>query len=216
LKNYQPKFFIIIPNKNGLDHFQYSMPSLFSTVYSNFTAIVVDDGSDDGSLDFLRTNYPKVIILNNEGKPGFAGAVNTGVRLALKEGADYIAVFNSDIRVLPRWIDLTRDVFKQFPLTGCVGYNEIARECLDDFSKLSDVPIKCNKVERLSGFLLTYPTNVFRAIGLLDEDYFMYGEDNDFFNRLTRAGYSILGTSIPVWHYGAGSSQGGYQSSRRR
>ena len=44
--------------------------------------------------------------------------------------------------------------------------------------------------------------------GFFDEDYFMYGEDNDFFSRLSRSGYIILQTNIPVWHYGEGASKG--------
>ncbi|OGL47143.1 MAG: hypothetical protein A2W05_03575 [Candidatus Schekmanbacteria bacterium RBG_16_38_10] len=50
-------------------------------------------------------------------------------------------------------------------------------------------------------------STVFRNVGLLDEAYIAYGEFNDFCSRVIRAGYVILETNIPVWHYSEGSSQ---------
>ena len=45
-----------------------------------------------------------------------------------------------------------------------------------------------------------------RTVGLFDEDYYMYGEDNDYFFRCEKAGYHTVQTNIPVWHKGEGFS----------
>ena len=202
------KVFVVIPNKNGIAHLSYSLPSLERSTYSNYSIILIDDYSTDDSVNFVGLHYPCVKVLTNNRKKGFAGAVNTGIAYALERGADYIAVFNSDIKVLPEWIALVVDVFKKKKLIGLVGFTEVPKEEGDSFHAWDiDDEVKYEEVRGLSGCLYLCPSQVFRHIGLFDEDYYMYGEDNDLFARLTKAGYIILQTNVPVWHYGEGSGQ---------
>lgn len=202
----------MIPNKNGINHLSYSLPSLAKTIYLNYQTIVVDDCSTDGSMDFIENNYPLIKTIKNDKNKGFAGAVNAGIRYALEQGADYIAVYNSDIKVLPKWIDLVIDILEKNHEVGLVGYTEISKERESLFynakKDLKD-KVQYKLVKGLPGCLYLCPSRVLRHIGLLDEGYFMYGEDNDFFYRLTKAGYIIIQTNIPVWHYGEGSSRKG-------
>src|SRR3989304_1003690 len=202
-----PTVFIIIPNGNGLKPLSYSLSSLARTTYPNFQAILVDDASADGSIDFVKRNYPFIKIIKNNINKGFAGAVNEGVKYALEQGADYIAVFNSDIRVLPEWIEPALDIFLERADVGLVGYTEIPPEGEEIFYCTGDLKgkVEYGEVKRLSGCLFICPVKVFKHIGLFDEDYYMYGEDNDFFYRSRRAGYNILQINIPVWHFGEGS-----------
>lgn len=204
-----PPVSVVIPNRTGMPHLSYSLESLRNTKYRNYQVVLVDDGSTDGSLSYVKNNHDKITILDNNGKRGFAGSVNTGIRHALEHGASYIAVFNNDIRVLPEWIELTLNVFAKGKRIGLVGFTEIVKENEELFynSTVSRDTIVCREVKRLAGCLYICSSEVFHSIGYFDEDYFMYGEDNDFFTRLTRAGYSIIETTIPVWHYGEGSSQ---------
>lgn len=169
----------------------------------------MDDCSTDGSIDFVERNYPSVKVIKNDINKGFAYSVNKGIKHAMNNDADYIAVFNSDIQVLPEWIDLVIDIFYKKSEVGLVGYKEIMREREDLFYSRKDLKdkVEYNEVKGLPGCLYLCPSRVFRHIGLFDEYYFMYGEDNDFFNRLTRAGYAIIQTNVPVWHYGEGSSE---------
>ncbi len=204
-----PKVFIVIPNKNGINHLSYSLPSLAKTIYPNYRTILVDDCSTDGSADFIERNYPSVKVVKNNTNKGFAGAVNTGISCAIEEGADYIAIFNSDIQVLPEWIDLVIGIFSKRPGVGLVGYTEIPKEREAIFYSTKDLrgKVEYNEVKGLPGCLYLCSSKVFRHIGLFDEGYYMYGEDNDLFARLIKAGYTILQTNIPVWHYGEGSSE---------
>ena len=202
-----PTVFIIIPNWNGLKHLSYSLPSLAKTTYPNFQAILVDDASTDGSIDFVKRNYPSIKIIKNNINKGFAGAVNEGIKFALDQGAEYIAVFNSDIRVIPKWVEPVIDIMKKQLEVGLVGYTEIPKEREDLFYGAKDLKLEYRQVKRLLGALIICPSIVFRNVGLFDEAYFMYGEGNDFSSRLIRAGYVILETNIPVWHHFEGSSQ---------
>lgn len=204
-----PSVFIIIPNWNGLKHLTYSLPSLARTTYPNFQAILVDDVSTDGSIDFVKSNYPLIKIIKNNVNKGFAGAVNEGIKYALDQGADYIAVFNSDIRVLPEWIEPAIDIFLERADVGLVGYTEIPPEQEEIFYGTGDIQGKVEYKEgnNLRACLFICPVKVFRHIGLFDEGYYMYGEDSDYFYRLRWAGYKILQTNIPVWHFGEGSQR---------
>lgn len=199
--------FIIIPNWNGIKHLFYSLSSLAKTTYSNFHAILVDNNSTDGSIDFVKGNYPFIKIIKNNINKGFAGAVNEGIKYALDQSAHYIAVFNSDIRVIPGWIEPAIDIMEKRPEVGLVGYTEIPKEREELFDDAKDFILEYREVKRLLGALIICPSKVFRNVGLFDEAYFMYGEGNDFCSRLIRAGYVILETNIPVWHHFEGSSQ---------
>src|SRR3990172_2106928 len=202
-----PTVFIIIPNWNGLKHLSYSLPSLARTTYPNFQAVLVDDDSTDGSIDFVKRNYPFIKIIQNNINKGFAGTVNEGIKFALDQGADYIAVFNSDIQVLPGWIEPAIDIFLERADVGLVGYTEIPPEREEIFYRTEVLKGKVGyeEVKHLRGCLFICPVEVFRHIGLFDEGYYMYNEDNDFFYRLSWAGYKILQTNIPVWHFSEGS-----------
>lgn len=203
-----PCVVIVIPNKNGLQHLEYSIESLTKTTYSNCQFVLVDDRSDDDSIRFVTSNYPTVHVINNQRSKGFAGAVNSGILYAVDTGADYIAVCNNDIKVLPEWIDLVVDVFKKKEKIGLVGFTEVLKEKGDLFYDWDTKgEVKYKEVCGLPGCLYVCPTGAFRTVGLYDEVYFMYGEDNDFFSRLSKSGYSLIQTNIPVWHYGEGSSE---------
>ncbi|MFA5272175.1 MAG: glycosyltransferase [Candidatus Omnitrophota bacterium] len=202
-----PSVCVIIPNKNGLNHLVYSLPLLMRTGYKNFYCILVDNNSTDGSIGFVRNNFKSIEILENKDTRGFASTVNKGIKQALIQNSDYVAVFNSDIKVLPQWIDTVINLFEIEDNVGLIGYTEVAKENKDFFVDNQKIGLSYQNVKRLPGCLYLCPTQVFRNIGLFDEKYYMYGEDNDFFSRLTHAGYLILQTNIPVWHYGEGSSQ---------
>jgi len=205
----KPRVFVVIPNKNGINHLSYSLKSLTKTTYTNYQTILVDNCSTDGSINFVERNYPLVKITKNDIDKGFAGSINAGIKYALSQEADYIAVYSGDIQVLPEWIDLVIDIFHERSDVGLVGYTEIPKEREELFYGAKDLKdkVEYKEVKGLPGCLYLCPSRVFKHIGLFDEGYYMYGEDNDFFHRLIKAGYRIIQTNIPVWHYGEGSSE---------
>ena len=204
-----PLVYVVIPNKNGSRHLKYSLKSLCKSTYPMLKIVMVDNFSDDDSVDFVNKNYPDITIMNNSGKKGFAGGVNTGIKFALSNGADYVAVFSNDIKVLKNWIELLISVFNKNKKTGLVGLTEISRvnEKLFYDCKLSVKQVSIEEKKGVAGCLYLCSSKLFNKIGLLDEDYYMYGEDNDWFYRINKAGFKILDTNIPVWHYGEGFSK---------
>jgi GT2 family glycosyltransferase len=198
---------VVIPNKNGLFHLKYSLPALTGSSYSRFLCVLVDDRSTDGSPDFARRDFPQIHIIPSKGKKGFAGSVNTGIGYALTRHVDYIAIANTDIKVPPGWIDSALTVFEREKNAGLVGFTEVSKEREELLDEPREVEARYTEVKGVPGCLFICPACTFRDVGLFDEDYFMYGEDNDFFARLIRADYKILQTNVPVWHYNEGSGQ---------
>lgn len=203
-----PSVFVIVPNKNGREHLSYSLRSLSDSTYANYQVVIVDDGSSDDSMQVISHECNEAVVIQNAGKRGFAGSVNTGIKYAMAAGAEYVAVFNSDIRVYPKWLDLVLVVFEREVKVGIVGFTEVNRGCEDLFfgSTVEQDSLRYSDVERLPGCLYVCPVELFVDIGLYDEDYFMYGEDNDLYARVLAAGLRLIKTNIPVWHYGEGSS----------
>ena len=202
-----PLVAVVIPNKNGLFHLKYSLPVLTGSSYPRFFCVLVDDRSTDGSPDFARRDFPQLHVIPNNRKKGFAGSANTGISYALVRHADYIAISNTDVKIPPQWMDSALKIFKREENAGLVGFTEISKEREELFNENMDVEPVFTEVKGVPGCFFICPACVFGDVGLLDEEYFMYGEDNDFFARLIKAGYRILQTSVPVWHYNEGSGQ---------
>jgi len=203
-----PLVYVVIPNFNGMLHLPYSLPTLFKSTYENYRVVLVDNGSTDDSMNYVGREYKDVLILKNKGKRGFAGGVNTGIRHALASGADYIAVFSNDIKVHPEWLDVTLPEFSKDRDAGLVGFIEITKEKEELFygSKVDINNVTSRSVKGLAGCLFLCSAAAFRKVGLLDEDYYMYGEDDDLFFRFIAGGLKLVETNFPVWHYGQGSS----------
>ena len=206
-KERAPLVAVVIPNRNGLFHLRYSLPALTASSYPRFFCVLVDDGSTDGSVDFVKSQFSQLHVLFNGRGRGFAGSANTGIGYALTRHADYIAISNTDIKVGPGWIKSVLQVFRREESVGLVGFTEIPRDKEEVFEKNMDVNPEYAAVSGVPGCLFVCRTSVFMEVGLFDEEYFMYGEDNDFFARLIKSGYGIVQTNIPVWHFNEGSGQ---------
>ncbi len=97
------KISIIIPVHNSLNHTSNCLKGLFSILSTidkpeRVTIVVIDDGSTDGTSDWITTNYPQTVLLNGDGSLWWSGAVNKGTKYALNElNADFVLWWNNDI-----------------------------------------------------------------------------------------------------------------------
>jgi len=90
------KVSIIIPNFNGKELLKENLPSLLKATCDNNEIIVVDDGSTDGSAEFIRSSYPDIKLLRLEKNQGFGTACNHGIKESKNR---LIYLLNNDIRV---------------------------------------------------------------------------------------------------------------------
>ena len=102
---------IIIPNYNGLKFMDECIRSLNAQTYPNFRTLVVDNGSTDGSVEWLKEHQIDTIFLPEN--TGFSGAVNVGIKAA---DTPYVLLLNNDVRVDTRdAAHLFHHLFRQQP-----------------------------------------------------------------------------------------------------
>ena len=96
------KVSVVIINFNGRKYLEQFIPSVLASTYPDMELIVADNASTDDSLNFLRTHYPAVRIIELKRNHGYAGGYNE----ALKEvKSEYYVLLNSDVEVTPDWIE---------------------------------------------------------------------------------------------------------------
>jgi len=100
-----PKVSIVIVNWNGKEYLGDCLSSVFDQSYPNYDVILVDNGSMDGSVEFVRKNYPKVKIIKLSKNYGIAKGNNIGIREAFKDkDVRYIASLATDTKVEKNWL----------------------------------------------------------------------------------------------------------------
>lgn len=98
----KPFVYIIIVTWNSRKHLEYCLPTVVKTDYPNYKVLVVDNNSEDDTVNFVRKNYPDIELVQNTKNRGYAGGNNNGIRYALARGAKYVAIINPDIKTDPR------------------------------------------------------------------------------------------------------------------
>lgn len=98
-----PKVTIQIVTWNSLKYLPFTLESIYSQTYRDFQVLVIDNNSSDGTIEFIRHNYPEVAIFQNKKNLGFARANNQGIRLL---HAPYILFCNPDIALEKNWLEI--------------------------------------------------------------------------------------------------------------
>jgi GT2 family glycosyltransferase len=93
-----PGISIIIPNYNGKELLERNLPSVYNALktsdISDFEIIIADDDSKDSSVEFVKSQYPDIILIENKTNYGFGGNCNTGISKACKE---LVMLLNNDV-----------------------------------------------------------------------------------------------------------------------
>lgn len=92
---------VIIPNFNGKKYLKECLDSLRKQDYLYFEVILVDNGSEDGSVEWTKENYPEVRVIALKENTGFCGGVNAGIR---ESKSEYVLLLNNDTIVFPEFI----------------------------------------------------------------------------------------------------------------
>ena len=217
---------VVIPNWNGIDLVRECLHSLERQTL-NLTAIVVDNGSTDGSNDLVRDEFPEVQLLENPNNAGFAGGVNRGIRTALAQGAKYIALLNNDAVADEHWLEELVAVAEADERVGVVAAKIVTMdgERIDSTGDFYSVwgfafPRGRGEVDfgqydsqemgdifSGSGGASLYRARMLQEIGLFDERFFAYLEDVDIGFRARLAGWKIhYASSATVRHHIGGTS----------
>ncbi len=227
---------VVIPNWNGAAMLPDCLESVLGQKGAVAEPIVVDNGSEDESVDLLRRDYPGVALIALGENTGFAHAVNVGVAAA---DTDLVAVMNNDATADPLWLSRMADVMNSHPKAGACASVVLQRResegrpLIDSaghdystwglgeprmrgckFEASSGAP---QKVFGVSGAACLFRKDAFLAVGGFDRTYFAYYEDIDLSFRLWHFGYEIwLAPDAFVWHEIAATSGGSSSPWARR
>lgn len=197
---------IIIVNTNSLHNLKGVLPSLKKIKYKNTETIVVDHASTDGSIEYIKKNYPKVKLLEKKKNLGFAKGNNVGLKEA---SGEYILLLNDDTLVEPDFLNILVDAIKE------EGVGVVQPKILfEDSKKLQSAGTfltssgflyhygydknpkskKYNKsfdIFSANGSCMLIRREVISKVGLFDEDFFLYFEETDFCWRVWLNGYTV-------------------------
>ncbi len=185
---------IIMLNLNTSDYTEETINSIQHHTGYPYELIIVDNGSNDKSMDVLkRLKKNKMIdkIVTSNKNLGFAGGNNLGAKEAT---GDYICFINNDVIVSPKWLTKLIDVFKD-EKTGAVGpvsNNVGGLEFPQRVSFTNEKEGIIEEIPRLSGFCIVLRKKVFDKIGGWDDRFFPgFFEDDDLCIRLQEEGYNL-------------------------
>lgn len=226
------KLAVIILNWNGREMLARFLPSVLdNTVGDGVEVVVADNGSSDGSVDWLRENFPNLRIVEFSKNYGYAEGYNRAVDII---DAEYSLLLNSDVETSPGWWKPLLAFMQRNPSVGAVqpkllsyldksrfehagaagglidalGYpyargRVLSRTERDEGQYDSDWPVE---VAWASGAAMLVRTAAFKAVGGFDSNFFAHMEEIDLCWRLRLAGYGVFAvTESIVYHLGGGA-----------
>ena len=217
---------VVVTNWNGQQWLSTCLGALGEQSYQGFEVIVVDNGSTDGSVEYLTESHPSVRVIANGSNLGFPAAVNQGIRAS--EGA-YVVTLNNDTSADPGWLAALVDAAESDSRVGMCASKMLFSEspqiinstgiCIDRaaiaWDRLvgeRDDPAEKEPVEIFgpcTGAAL-YRREMLDEIGLFDDDFFIYLDDVDLAWRARLAGWRCLHvpTARILHHHSATMGEG--------
>ncbi len=208
-----PDLSIILVSLNNKGYLDPCLESLLKGGQeSSFDVVVVDNGSSDGSQQMLQEKYPEVMRIQNSSNVGLGRASNQGIRAT--QGR-YVLLLNDDTLVNGRSLDILLRFLDDTPEAGAVGGQLLnddssVQACYNNFSSLREefliatrlgeilwpgypaimVGDRVSQVSWMSSACLMLRREALDQVGLLDEEYFIYGDEADLQYRLQIAGWT--------------------------
>ena len=222
------KLSIVIVSYNVRDYLENCLQSVSSALEGiEGEVFVVDNHSDDDSVEAVRSQYPWVRLIENQENMGFSRANNIAIREARGE---YVLLLNPDTIVEEATLREVLRFMEEHPKAGGAGVmmhnadGSLAPEsrralptpwvsCLKmlGFTKryyMSHLPWdQPGRIEVISGAFCFLRKKALDEVGLLDEDFFMYGEDIDLSYRLMKGGWENWYLPYPITHFKGKSTQ---------
>jgi len=219
-------FAVAILNWNGQHLLQQFLPSVVNTSSHLAQVYVIDNASADQSIEFLKTHYPQVKIIQLDNNYGYSGGYNKGLKFI---DEPLVVLLNSDIETAPGWIDALHHTFTSNPkIAACqpkiIDYKDKTRfeyagaaggfidwlcypfcrgrilyEIEQDHGQYND----SRPIFWATGAAMAINKTMFDEVGGLDEMLFAHMEEIDLCWRMNKAGYVVYYCAeSTVYHLG--------------
>jgi GT2 family glycosyltransferase len=220
-------FSVIVLNWNGREHLAGCLDSLKAQTIDSFEVLVVDNGSTDGSAEFLQENYGDFIrLIRSPENLGFAAGNNLAMGQAR---GTYFALLNNDAVAAPDWLELAAAAMESDPQAGMCAVkilNHDNRRVIDNTGHLiyrdglnrgrgrleEDHGQYDRETDAFfpSGCAAVYRRAMIDEVGGFDEDFFAYGDDTDLGLKGRLAGWSCIFQPMAVVYHKYSGSTGHY------
>ena len=217
---------IILLNWNSYEHTANCIQSLQKCVGEGFDIIVVDNGSQDGSIQKLQQEFDQVFFLTYAINHGFAGGNNRGFQYALGKNYEYVMMLNNDVFVEPSFMHHLINYMDFHPEAGAIQpkifFNNDRTKVWNGGSRFAswlgwaysknymrgegNLQKTLHEVDWITGCALLVRSSILKEIGLLNENFFIYYEDVDLSFRIKHAGYKLMFHPDAVIYHIAGMS----------
>lgn len=207
--------YVVLPVFNRLDSTKRFLASLDKQTFRNFEVVICDDGSTDGTAEFLRAHYPSVKVLHGTGDLWWTAGINRCIRDVLSRchDNDYILTINNDNTLPDNYLQQKMDRANEHPDTIigslCVyadnpntietsgyvlGANSYTTKTLDRTGSHRTATHKgIRRASHLPGKGVLLPVAVYKRVGLYDEENLpQYHADTDLTLRAHKAGFPVI------------------------
>ncbi len=228
----KPRITLSVLNYNGVELLESYLPMMeYSSAKHECSILVIDNDSQDMSIDFLREWYPEVIIRQLTSNHGFAEGYNIGLS---EVETEYTVIINSDVLVTENWLDPiisfmdenkhvgavqpailsleNKDFFEYAGAAGgfidILGYPFCRGRIFHTVEKNENQYTEPRQVFWASGAAMVVRTDLFKKLGGFDPSFFAHQEEIDLCWRMKQAGYEVW--CLPeskVYHLGGGTLQ---------
>src|SRR3989344_9000847 len=218
-----PLVSIVIVNWNGIEDTKLCLKHTAEQSYSNIEIVVVDNGSRDGSLKYLR-EYKAIKLVENHKNLGFSGGHIAGYKVS---NGEYVLLLNNDAIMDSNYVKNAVKTMRSDKSIGALGgraylwdeQNKLFDTTNEFYSYQNINPITAEgifaksdegaaqEVNNVSGSCVMVRRSVIDKIGYLHKPFFAYYEESDLFARMKRAGYKVVyHPKLAIWHANAKSA----------
>lgn len=203
-----PVITVIVINWNGKHFLETCLSALRRQTFRDFETILVDNGSEDGSAEFVREYFPEVHVIALEHNVGFAAGNLVGYQHAR---GDWVVLLNNDTEADAKWLFALHEAAESFPEVGILackmlyfddrdridncGFGLTAAGVTFDVGRGEKDGVKRGEtcpVFGACGGAVAYRGRMLKDIGFLDPDFFMTYEDADLSFRARLRGYQCM------------------------
>lgn len=220
---------VVIVTRSNRKYLEPCLASLIGPPFRHtYDVVIVDNGSTDGTQDWVKATYPAVALVDNGANVGLSRACNQGI--AASTGR-YVLLLNDDTLVTAEALDGMVDFLDRTPEAGAVGGRLMnddgtVQACYNSFSTLREEALiatrlgealwpgypsvmdatEVARVDWICSACIMLRRAALDQVGLLDEEYFIYGDEVDLQYRLQKAGWGVYFLpGADTLHYGGRS-----------
>lgn len=195
------QIYTIVVSYNGMKWIEECLDSVLNSSIP-VTVLVIDNYSTDGTAEFIKANFPEVLLLEQKENLGFGKANNIGMSYALNQNADFVFLLNQDAFVDKNTIENLVAVSNENPGYGILSpvqldytgtqlemyffrfmANDVSRNFYSDFVLKKELK-EVYDVDFIQAAAWLLPINTIKKIGGFDPLFFHYGEDDNYCQRV--------------------------------